>query len=107
MSSSEGMAPETGPQPPAAVPQTVSRPFPFKRLLFALGFLVAAWFVFWLLVVIALAQFVVIAFKKEPNAELKAFAVNLCRNLWQLTSYMSFARDEKPFPDDVTDGPAA
>ena len=107
MSSSEGFAPNNGPQQTPSVPQEASRPFPFKRLLYALGFLLAGWFVFWLLVVVALAQFVVIAFHKQPNEELKAFAVNLCRNLWQLMSYLTFARDEKPFSHSETDAPSA
>lgn len=73
-------------------------PFPAVRLLYAIGFGVVAWFVFWITLILALAQFVVVAINGRENEELRTFAINLIQYLWELLAFISFVRDEQPFP---------
>ena len=73
-------------------------PFPAVRLLYAIGFGVVAWFVFWITVLLALAQFVVVAINGRVNDELKTFSANLIHYLWELLAFIVFVRDEQPFP---------
>lgn len=84
---------ESGPQ---AAPHRA--PFPAIRLLYAIGFGVVAWFVFWITVLLALVQFVVVAINGKVNDELKSFTVNLIQYLWELMAFITFVRDEQPFP---------
>ena len=80
-------------------PEAVHRPpFPAIRLLYAIGFAVVAWFVFWITLVLALAQFIVVAINGRVNDELKGFSLNLVQYLWELLAFIAFARDEQPFP---------
>jgi hypothetical protein len=76
----------------------VRAPFPAIRLLYALGFGVVAWFVFWITLLLALAQFVVVAINGRVNDELKTFTLNLIQYLWELLAFITFVRDEQPFP---------
>jgi len=73
-------------------------PFPVVRLLYALGYAVIAWFVFWLVLILGLFQFVAILLNGESNAELKAFNFSLVQYLWELLAFITFVRDEQPFP---------
>ena len=85
-----------GPVPP---PEAARRPpFPAVRLLYAIGFAVVAWFVFWITLILALVQFVVVAINGKVNEELKSFTVNLIQYLWELLAFITFVRDEQPFP---------
>jgi hypothetical protein len=79
-------------------PGMAREPFPAVRLLYAIGFAVVAWFVFWITLILALAQFVVVAINGRVNDELKGFSLNLAQYLWELLAYITFARDEQPFP---------
>lgn len=79
----------------ASAPRT---PFPFVRMLYALGFAVLAWLAFWMLLVLAAVQFVVLLIAGRVNTELKSFNLNLLRYLWELLAFILFARDEQPFP---------
>ncbi|MBU6444484.1 MAG: DUF4389 domain-containing protein [Alphaproteobacteria bacterium] len=80
-------------------PETASRPpFPAVRLLYAIGFAVVAWFVFWITLILALVQFVVVAINGKVNEELKSFTINLIQYLWELLAFVTFVRDEQPFP---------
>ena len=81
--------------PPAG---SARAPFPAVRLLYAIGFAVVAWFVFWITLILALAQFIVVAINGHENEELKAFTVNLIQYLWELLAFIAFVRDEQPFP---------
>lgn len=85
-----------GTVPPAGAAQRP--PFPAVRLLYAIGFAVVAWFVFWIALILALAQFVVVAINGRVNDELKSFSQNLIQYLWELLAFISFVRDEQPFP---------
>jgi hypothetical protein len=73
-------------------------PFPAIRLLYAIGFGIVAWFVFWITILLALVQFVVVAINGKVNDELRTFTINLIQYLWELLAFVSFVRDEQPFP---------
>lgn len=79
-------------------PASPRAPFPAIRLLYAIGFSVVAWFVFWITLILALAQFVVVAINGRENDELKTFTRNLIQYLWDLLAFIGFVRDEQPFP---------
>jgi hypothetical protein len=81
--------------PPAG---TGRAPFPAVRLLYAIGFAVVAWFVFWITLILALAQFIVVAINGRENDELRTFTINLIQYLWELLAFIAFVRDEQPFP---------
>jgi hypothetical protein len=89
---------------PANDAQTVppvqdARPaFPVVRLLYAIGFAFVAWFVFWILLLLGLVQFLMLALSGRINEELRHFCVNLVQYLWELVAYITFVRDEQPFP---------
>jgi len=73
-------------------------PFPFVRLLYAIGFAFLAWLVFWLVVILAALQFAVRAVIGYSNEELRQFSRNLIAYLQELLLYVSLIRDERPFP---------
>jgi len=73
-------------------------PFPAVRLAYAIGFAVVAWFVFWIVVAVAILQFVVFAFDGRANVEIKEFSRRLVQYLWELLAFVAFVRDEQPFP---------
>jgi len=73
-------------------------PFPAVRLLYAFGFGIVAWFVVHLIVALAIVQFVVLAVTGRLNDELKAFSFSLIQYLWELLAFVTFVRDEQPFP---------
>ena len=81
--------------PPGA---THRPPFPAIRLLYAIGFAVVAWFVFWITMILALIQFVVVAINGKINEELRDFCICLVQYLWELLAFITFVRDEQPFP---------
>ena len=76
----------------------VRPPFPVVRLLYAIGFAVVAGFVFWIVVWLAVLQFVVVAVKGKLNDEIKSLSLNLVQYLWELLAFVTFVRDEQPFP---------
>ena len=73
-------------------------PFPVTRLIYAAGFALIAWFVFWAVLILGLLQFVVILVNGRTNAELKDFNFSLVQYLWELLAFIVFVRDEQPFP---------
>jgi hypothetical protein len=73
-------------------------PFPAVRLLYAAGFALIAWFVFWLILVLAILQFAVLLINGRSNDELKEFNFSLVQYLWELLAFVVFVRDEQPFP---------
>jgi hypothetical protein len=82
----------------SATHPTDRAPFPVVRLLYAIGFSIAAWFVFWLILVLGLAQFVVLAVTGRVNDELRNFSFSLVQYLWELLAFITFVRDDQPFP---------
>ncbi|HSC18617.1 MAG TPA: DUF4389 domain-containing protein [Rhizomicrobium sp.] len=81
--------------PPA---QAAHPPFPGTRLLYAIAYAIGAWFVFWLILLLGLLQFILLAVNSRLNDELRNFSANLVQYLWELLAYISFVRDEQPFP---------
>ena len=81
-----------------AVPPRSSHSFPVVRLAYALGFAVVAWFVFWLVLLTGLLQFVVYAFDGKSNDEIKDFSSRLVQYLFELLGFITFFRDQQPFP---------
>lgn len=89
----------SGPASPGAETAAPARPpFPAVRLLYAIGFGIVAWFVFWIAILLALVQYVVVAINGRVNDELKHFSQNLVQYLWELLAFIAFVRDELPFP---------
>ncbi len=79
-------------------PRAEHPPFPVARLLYAIGFAIIAWFVFWIVLALGLIQFIVVLINGEQNQELRTFSLNLVQYLWELLAYITFSRDEQPFP---------
>ncbi len=77
---------------------TARSPFPFVRLLYAFGYALLAWLAFWLLLVLSTIQFVVILVTGRVNEELKRFNLSLLQYLWELFAFITFVRDDQPFP---------
>jgi len=73
-------------------------PFPFVRLLYAFGFAVLAWLAFWLLLVLSFIQFFVLLITGRVNEELKSFNLSLLQYLWEVFAFITFVRDDQPFP---------
>jgi hypothetical protein len=73
-------------------------PFPFVRLLYAFAYGIIAWFVIHLVFLLAVAQFIVVAVTGHLNEELKRFSFSLVQYLWELLAFVTFVRDEQPFP---------
>jgi hypothetical protein len=73
-------------------------PFPAIRLLYAFAFAIIGWFVIHLIFAVAVVQFVVLAVTGRLNDELKGFSFSLVQYLWELLAFVTFVRDEQPFP---------
>jgi hypothetical protein len=91
--SSGGYGP--APPPPAS---PLRLPFPFARLIYAVGFAFIAWFVFWFILILAVLQFVTRAVAGHVNDELRQFTRNMILYLQELLGYVALVRDERPFP---------
>ncbi len=83
-----------------AVPpvQEQRAPFPAVRLLYAIAYSIVAWFVFWITLLLALVQFIMLGISGCINEELRHFCVNMVQYLWELVAFITFVRDEQPFP---------
>ncbi len=82
----------------AATPVPVGHSFPGVRLLYAVGFGIVAYLVFGAVVLLAVVQFIVVAINGRVNEELRGFSASLIRYEWELFAYITFVRDEQPFP---------
>ena len=78
--------------------QQARTPFPGIRLLYAFGFAIIAWFVLWITFLLAVVQFVMFAINGKLNDELKNFSFSLVQYLWELLAFITFVRDDQPFP---------
>jgi len=47
---------------------------------------------------LSLAQFVVLAVTGRVNEELRNFSFSLVQYLWELLAFITFVRDDQPFP---------
>jgi hypothetical protein len=82
------------PPPPHTRP-----PFPWSRLLYAIGFGFVAWVVFWAIVVLlAPLHYITLAITGRANEELQLMNLRAARYLFELLGFIAGARDEKPFP---------
>jgi len=96
---SEDQAAQGAGEVPAEQGQTAERrPFPFARLLYALGFGFVAWFVFWIIAVLAAVQFITIAIAGQKNGELEQFSRLMSRYMQELLAYVTMTQDRLPFP---------
>ena len=86
------------PNPPNGPAPASHPPFPVTRLIYAAGFALIAWFVFWAILILGLLQFVVILINGRTNEELKDFNFSMVQYLWELLAFIVFVRDEQPFP---------
>jgi len=85
--------------PPNAAPLPVRHPpFPIVRLLYAFGYGVIAYFVLHIIFVLAFVQFVMIAINGRVHDEIKSFCMTLIQYEWELLAFITFVRDEQPFP---------
>lgn len=80
------------------LPVVTRAPFPAARLFYAIGFAIVAWVVLWVAMVVGAVQFVVVAINGRVNDELKGFSLSLVQYLWELLAFVTFVRDERPFP---------
>ena len=88
-----------GPSPPPPPPPPLRPPYPWARLLYAIGFCFVAWAVFWVIVLLlAPLHYITIAIKGYPNEELQMMSLRAIHYLKELLGFITGARDEKPFP---------
>ena len=90
--------PGGGTPPPGGQSARPHAPFPAARLFYAIGYGIIAWFVIHIVFLLAVIQFVVIAINGRGNDELKHFCLVLVQYLWELLAFITFVRDEQPFP---------
>jgi uncharacterized membrane protein YagU involved in acid resistance len=93
MSDASSGNPPTGAQSGASRP-----PFPAVRLFYSIGYGFIAWLVVHVIFVLAVVQFVMLALNGRLNEELKHFSLTLVQYLWELMAFITFVRDEQPFP---------
>jgi hypothetical protein len=86
------------PPGPAAVVAAPHPPFPAARLLFAIGYGLIAWFVLHVIFVLAVVQFAMVAINGRTHDEIKSFSASLVEYERDLLAYITFGRDEQPFP---------
>ena len=73
-------------------------PFPAVRFFYSLLFGVIAFFTMYLVFAIWAIQFIVLAINGKVNDELKGFSVCLVQYIWELLAFITFVRDDQPFP---------
>ena len=72
--------------------------YPWKRLLFSLLYVALLWLSLWAIVFTAIAQFVLRIFDADASDDLRAFGGRLGTYMGQMAAYVTFAREEAPFP---------
>lgn len=88
----------TAPEPDSTPAGGGRASFPWQRLLYAIGFAILADLVLWLVIILAILQFVATAINGEVNEELKSISRRVCGYLVQLVHYIVFVQEERPFP---------
>ena len=74
-------------------------PFPWTRLLYALGFSIVAWVMFWLIVLLlAPLHYIVLGITGTVNEDLRQLTVRAVQYLVELLTFIAGASDEVPFP---------
>ncbi len=88
---------ENGLTPASEQPRT-GRGYPFRKLLISVLMFALFWLSFWAALFVAIAQFVIRAFDADASEDLRQFGGRLGVYIGQIVAYMTFARDEAPFP---------
>ena len=96
MSDAPNSAGSIPPASPVAIPDRP--PFPVVRLIYSIGFGFVAWLVLHIIFLLAVVQFLLFAVNGRRNEELKSFSNTLLQYEWELLAYITFVRDEQPFP---------
>jgi hypothetical protein len=94
-------SPQSGTVPPQGTATQVAvphPPFPVVRLLYAILFAALLGVALWLVCAAALIQFIVYAINGKVNDELKGFTASLAQYMWELATFITFVRDDQPFP---------
>ena len=74
-------------------------PFPWLRLLYAIGFGFIAWVTFWLIVLLlAPLHYIVLAINGKPNEDLRDMTQRAVHYLVELLVFVTGTGEEKPFP---------
>lgn len=68
------------------------------RLLFMLGYALALWVVWIILIVICLVQTVIVLITGRANANLQGFGTQTAAYMHQIIRFMIFSTEERPFP---------
>ena len=94
-----GAGPGGSPPPPPPRPPHHRPPYPWVRLLYAIGFSFVAWAVFWVIVLLlSPLHYITVAITGYPNEELQMMSLRAIHYLRELLGFISGSRDEKPFP---------
>ncbi len=88
---------ENGLTPAPGTPKTSSG-YPFRKLLISVFMLAMLWLSFWAAVFVGVAQFVLRAFDRDASEDLRHFGGRLGVYMGEVVAYMTFARDNAPFP---------
>lgn len=89
---------ENGQPPASQQPERAADGYPFRKLLISVFMFAMLWLTFWAALFVAIAQFVLRIFDAGASQDLRHFGGRLGVYMGQLVAYMTFARDEAPFP---------
>jgi Domain of unknown function (DUF4389) len=79
-------------------PEADARQAVFIRALFMILFIIIYYVAQWLVVAVAVFQFVVALITGKPNVNLTSFGEGLSRFIYQVARFLTFNTEEKPFP---------
>lgn len=83
---------------PTASPVAPASPLSLSRLLYTFLFAVIGWFTFWVVLILAAVQLIAVLLNQKASEELRRTSLNVIQYLWEVLAYVSFVRDEQPFP---------
>lgn len=81
-----------------ASPVAAARQAVFIRALFMILFVIIYYVAGWLVVAVAVFQFVVVLITGKQNSNLTAFGEGLSRFIYQIARFLTFNTEDKPFP---------
>lgn len=79
-------------------PVTAARQAVLIRALFMVLFVIIYYVAEWLVVAVAVFQFVVVLITGKQNGNLTAFGDGLSRFVYQIARFLTFNTEDKPFP---------
>ena len=79
-------------------PVTAARQAVFIRALFMVLFVIIYYVAEWLVVAVAVFQFVVVLITGKQNGNLTTFGDGLSRFVYQIAKFLTFNTEDKPFP---------